>query len=208
VLARALSLFEDMLKILHPVMPFITEEIWQLLKSRMCGESFSITSMPELNESLIDIAAEEEMDFIQNVVTAVRNIRGEMNIPPSKKINLFIKSDKVKESQINYIKSLGRVEEFNYSNDLQKPKASASSVVKDAEIYIPLEGLIDISVERERLEKEINRLSGMLTGVEKKLSNDKFVNNAPADVVEKEKQKKENWLSSIEKLKSILSDLS
>jgi valyl-tRNA synthetase len=208
VLVRALSLFEDMLKILHPVMPFITEEIWQLLKSRKNGESISITSMPELNESLIDIAAEEEMDFIQNVVTAVRNIRGEMNIPPSKKINLFIKSDKVKESQINYIKSLGRVEEFNYSNDLQKPKASASSVVKDAEIYIPLEGLIDISVERERLEKEINRLSGMLTGVEKKLSNDKFVNNAPADVVEKEKQKKENWQSSIEKLKSILSDLS
>ena len=71
-----------------------------------------------------------------------------------------------------------------------------------------LEGLIDISVERERLEKEINRLSGMLTGVEKKLSNEKFVNNAPADVVEKEKQKKENWQSSIEKLKSILSDLS
>ncbi|MBZ0181936.1 MAG: valine--tRNA ligase [Melioribacteraceae bacterium] len=208
VLVRALSLFEDMLKILHPVIPFITEEIWQLLKSRKNGESISITSMPELNESLIDIAAEEEMDFIQNVVTAVRNIRGEMNIPPSKKINLFIKSDKVKESQINYIKSLGRVEEFNYSNDLQKPKASASSVVKDAEIYIPLEGLIDISVERERLEKEINRLSGMLTGVEKKLSNDKFVNNAPADVVEKEKQKKENWQSSIEKLKSILSDLS
>lgn len=208
VLVRALSLFEDMLKILHPVMPFITEEIWQLLKSRRSGESISITRMPELNESLIDLSAEEEMDFIQNVVTAVRNIRGEMNIPPSKKINLFIKSDKVKESQINYIKSLGRVEEFNYSNDLQKPKASASSVVKDAEIYIPLEGLIDISVERERLEKEINRLSGMLTGVEKKLSNDKFVNNAPADVVEKEKQKKENWQSSIEKLKSILSDLS
>lgn len=208
VLVRALSLFEDMLKILHPVMPFITEEIWQLLKSRKSGESISITRMPELNESLIDLSAEEEMDFIQNVVTAVRNIRGEMNIPPSKKINLFIKSDKVKESQINYIKSLGRVEEFNYSNDLQKPKASASSVVKDAEIYIPLEGLIDISVERERLEKEINRLSGMLTGVEKKLSNDKFVNNAPADVVEKEKQKKENWQSSIEKLKSILSDLS
>ncbi len=208
VLVRALSLFEDMLKILHPVMPFITEEIWQLLKSRKSGESISITRMPELNESLIDLSAEEEMDFIQNVVTAVRNIRGEMNIPPSKKINLFIKSDKVKESQINYIKSLGRVEEFNYSNDLQKPKASASSVVKDAEIYIPLEGLIDISVERERLEKEINRLSGMLTGVEKKLSNEKFVNNAPADVVEKEKQKKENWQSSIEKLKSILSDLS
>ena len=207
VLVRSLSLFDDMLKMLHPIMPFITEEIWHLLKERKAGESISITDMPELNENLIDISAEEEMEFIQNVVTAVRNIRGEMNIPPSKKINLYIKSDKVKASQINYIKSLGRVEEFVFAKDLEKPQASANAVIKDAEIFIPLEGLIDVKVEREKLEKEIQRLNGMLIGVEKKLSNEKFVNNAPADVVENEKRKKEDWKNSIEKLESILVDL-
>ena len=207
VLVRSLSLFDDMLKMLHPIMPFITEEIWHLLKERKAGESISITDMPELNENLIDISAEEEMEFIQNVVTAVRNIRGEMNIPPSKKINLYIKSDKVKASQINYIKSLGRVEEFVFAKDLEKPQASANAVIKDAEIFIPLEGLIDVKVEREKLEKEIQRLNGMLIGVEKKLSNEKFVNNAPADVVENEKRKKEDWKNSIEKLESILADL-
>ena len=207
VLVRSLSLFDDMLKMLHPIMPFITEEIWHLLKERKAGESISITDMPELNENLIDISAEEEMEFIQNVVTAVRNIRGEMNIPPSKKINLYIKSDKVKASQINYIKSLGRVEEFVFAKDLEKPQASANAVIKDAEIFILLEGLIDVKVEREKLEKEIQRLNGMLIGVEKKLSNEKFVNNAPADVVENEKRKKEDWKNSIEKLESILADL-
>ncbi len=208
VLVRSLSLFDDMLKMLHPIMPFITEEIWHLLKQRNDGESISITDMPELNENLIDIEAEAEMEFIQDVVTAIRNIRGEMNIPPSKKINLYIKSDKVKESQINYIKSLGRVEEFKFAKDLEKPQASANAVIKDAEIFIPLEGLIDIKVEREKLEKEINRLTGMLVGVEKKLSNERFVNNAPAEVVENERSKKEDWQSSIDKLKSILAELS
>jgi len=207
VLSRSLALFEDMLKIVHPFMPFITEEIWQLFDERKTGESISVTEFPKVDESLINIEAENEIEFVQNVITAIRNIRGEMNIAPSKQINVIIKTEKLSDVQKQYIKSLGRVEALEYGAEITKPKASASAVVKGAEIFIPLEGLIDLNVERQRIEKEINRLEGGLRGIDAKLSNEKFVSNAPADVVEKEKIKKADFESSLEKLKIILEDL-
>jgi len=207
VLSRALNLFEEMLKLVHPFMPYISEEIWHLLKDRKNGESISVTDFPKFNPDLIDLEAEKEIDFVQNVVTGIRNIRGEMNLAPSKKISVFIKSEPLTENQIKYISSLAKVEKLEANIDIEKPKASASSVIKGAEIYVPLEGLIDLDIERERLSKEIKRLEGMMIGVAKKLENEKFVNNAPADVVAREREKKENWENSIAKLKSILSDL-
>lgn len=207
VLTRALSLFEEMLKMIHPIMPFISEEIWQLLDERNEGETIMKTDYPKFDESLINKSAEDEIEFVQNVVTAIRNIRGEMNIPPSKQINVSLKTKTLSENQIKYISSLAKVAELIADENLDKPKASASAVVKGADVFVPLEGLIDLDVERSRLEKEITRLEGMLVGVNKKLSNEKFVNNAPANVVENEKSKKADWESSLDKLKSILNDL-
>lgn len=207
VLTRSIKLFAEMMKLLHPMMPYITEEIWQLLDERKDGESISTSRFPNEDESKIDKSAEEEIEFMQSVVTAIRNIRGEMNIPPSKQIDVYLKAAKITEVQKRYIQSLVRVENLTVAADLEKPKASASSVVKGCDIYIPLEGLIDLDVERQRLEKEINRLDGLLNTVTKKLSNEKFVNNAPADVVEKEKTKQHDWAESIDKLKKILVDL-
>ncbi len=151
--------------------------------------------------------AENEMSFVQDIITAVRNIRGEMNIPPSKTVNAFFKSDKIADHQIDYIKKLAKVDKITVDKNLSKPKASASAVVKDVEIYIPLEGLIDLNVERNRLQKEISRLEGSLTAIVKKLSNEKFVNNAPKEIVEKEKAKKQDWEQSLNKLKEILTNL-
>jgi valyl-tRNA synthetase len=207
VLTRAISLFEEMLKIAHPFMPFITEEIWHLLKDREDNESISLQSFPVFDEKLIDAASEAEMEFVQSIITAIRNIRGEMNIAPSKPIKLYIKTDKNIQSGLEYIKKLTRAEELSIGKDLAKPKASASAVVSGAEIYIPLQGLIDLDAERNRLQKEITRLEGAVAGVEKKLSNANFVNNAPADVVEKERAKQENWQSSLKKLREILDNL-
>jgi len=207
VLSRALLLFEEMMKIVHPFMPFISEEIWHLLKERKEGESISTSVYPKFDESKIDETAENEIRYLQDIVTALRNIRGEMNIPPSKKIKAFVKTEQLTNAQIGYIKSLAKVEELQYNSKMEKPKASASAVVKDVEIYVPLEGLIDLAVEKERLEKEIKRLEGALTGVKKKLSNERFVQNAPAEVVEREKQKAADWENSLEKLKAILGDL-
>lgn len=207
VLTRAIKLFEEMMKIVHPFMPFISEEIWQLLGDRKDGESIMTSEYPEYDESKIDKGAEKEIGFVQSVVTAIRNIRGEMNIPPSKQIKVHIKGDELSEQQQKYIGSLGRVEELISKPDLEKPAASASAVVKGCDIFIPLEGIIDLDVERARVDKEIKRLEGMLIGVTKKLGNEKFVNNAPADVVEREKQKKSDWESQVEKLKAIQADL-
>jgi valyl-tRNA synthetase len=207
VLTRALKLFEDMLKIVHPFMPFITEELWQLIEERIEGESISTSEYPKLNEDLINPSAESEMEMIQGIVYAIRNIRGEMNIPPSKKVNAFIKSAGIKAEQIDYIKKLAKVENITTGEGIEKPKASASAMSGTTEIFIPLEGLIDLDVERQRIEKEINRLEVSLKGIEKKLANEKFVNNAPAEVVEKERTKQKDWHENLRKLKEILESL-
>ena len=207
VLTRALSIFENMLKMVHPFMPFLTEEIWQLIHNRKEGESISTSEFPKLKKELINAQADKEMETVVNIVTAIRNIRGEMNIPPSKKINVLLKSNEVSERQADYIKKLAKVEDLKAGENIVKPKASASAIVKSAEIYIPLEGLIDLDVERQRLQKEITRLEGSLAGIEKKLSNEKFVNGAPAEVVEKERTKQKDWQENLRKLKKILENL-
>jgi valyl-tRNA synthetase len=207
VLTRAFRNFEDLLKIVHPFMPFITEELWQLIGARKNGKSISVSGYPMFDQSKINPPAEMEMEFVQDVITALRNIRGEMNIPPSKQINVFIKSSQVVKHQLDYIKKLAKVDDIKIDINISKPKASVSSVVKETEIYVPLEGLIDLDVERTRIQKEIDRISGALTGIEKKLSNEKFVKNAAAEVVEKERVKKKDWEQSLEKLKNILANL-
>ena len=206
-ITRALKLFADILKLVHPFMPFITEELWQLIEERKDGESISTSEYPKLNNDLINPSAESEMEMVQGIVYSIRNIRGEMNIPPSKSIDAHIKSSKVKKHQIDYIKKLAKVENIIDGEDVEKPNASASAVFKNSEIYIPLKGLIDLDVERQRIEKEINRLEGSLKGIKNKLSNDKFVKNAPADVVEKEKTKQRDWTGNLNKLKELLSNL-
>jgi len=206
-ITRALKLFADILKLVHPFMPFITEELWQLIEERKDGESISTSEYPKLNNDLINPSAESEMEMVQGIVYSIRNIRGEMNIPPSKSIDAHIKSSKVKKHQIDYIKKLAKVENIIDGEDVEKPNASASAVFKNSEIYIPLKGLIDLDVERQRIEKEINRLEGSLKGIEKKLSNEKFVKNAPAEVVEKEKTKQIDWTGNLNKLKELLTNL-
>jgi len=207
VLTRAISLYEEMLKLVHPFMPFITEEIWQLLDERKNGESISIAEFSKFDEKMIDETAEKEIFFVQEVVTAIRNIRGEMNISPAKPINVFLKSSSITSSQERYIKTLVRIDQLTVDENLDKPKACASAVVKGCDIFIPLEGLIDITVERTRIEKEIARLLSSFEGVRKKLENQNFVAKAPADVIEREKIKLADWEKALVKLQSILEDL-
>jgi valyl-tRNA synthetase len=207
VLSRAIALFEEMLKLVHPFMPFITEEIWQTLGDRKVGDSISVQEFPQYYGILVDDISENNVEFIQNIITAIRNIRGEMNIPPSKTVNVFLKTDRINDVQIKYIKSIVKIDELKIASKMQKPKASASAVVKDCDVFIPLEGLIDLNVERSRIEKEIVRISSSLEGVKKKLFNEGFVAKAPAEVIERERTKMNDWEKSLEKLKVILEDL-
>ena len=207
VLTRAIELFGEMLKMVHPFMPFITEEIWQLLDTRKPGASISISEFPKYEDNMVDENAESEFNFVHDVLTAIRNIRGELNVPPSKPINVFLKSDAVTFAQEKYIKSLVKIDELTVDKNLNKPKACASAVVKDCEIFVPLEGLIDIDKERERIEKEIMRTLNNFNGVRKKLANENFISKAPAEVIEREKTKLKDWEAALEKLQVILEDL-
>jgi valyl-tRNA synthetase len=207
VLSRAIKNFENLLKIVHPFMPFITEELWQLMAERKKRESILTSDYPKFDLSKINSSAEKEMEFVQDVITALRNIRGEMNIAPSKQVKAFIKSSEVRAHQVDYIKKLAKVDKITIDKNLVKPKASASAVIKETEIYVPLGGLIDLDVERSRLQKEITRLEDALIGIDKKLSNEKFIQNAAPEVVEKERAKKKDLEKNLIKLHNILSNL-
>ncbi|MBN2009242.1 valine--tRNA ligase [candidate division KSB1 bacterium] len=209
VLGIALYILRGILKLLHPIVPFITEEIWNLVK--LPAESdIIIAEWPVHNPSFFHDDIEQEMTTLQAVIGAIRNIRGEMNIPPSKRATLCIKSPNGEffHRHAIVIRSLAQVDGIDVAPDLTKPKFSASAVLKDIEIFIPLEGLIDIGIERSRMQKEIIRLEKQIEGTEKKLLNKDFLGRAPKDVIERERLKSRDFQDNLEKLRVNLKSLS
>ncbi|MCI0706304.1 MAG: valine--tRNA ligase [Ignavibacteriae bacterium] len=211
VVQRALWVFDRALRLLHPHMPFLSEELWQHLADRNSA-SLMRAEFPVADEKLIDEKTESDMAFVQSVINAVRNIRGENNVPPSKEIRLQVlaaKNDRgsVIQTYGAYLKKLGRVQEIESITASTKPKLASSAVVDGIELFVPLEGLIDVGAERQRLEKEIARLQGLVESIEKKLSNPQFVERAPKDVVQKEREKQSSFKTNLEKLQQNLKQL-
>lgn len=193
-------------------MPFITEELYQHLEARSEHDTIMRAPLPQVDHSAINPQIEQEMAFLQEVVSAVRQIRSEMNIPPSQSVNFAANCHEkekisVLENNLAALKKLCKLDSTAIGIGQPKPGYAASAVVKGQEIYIPLEGLIDINVEKERLQKEITRLEGQLRGVLAKLQNENFVSKAPKDILEKEQSKKQNFQQTLEKLKSNLAQL-
>jgi valyl-tRNA synthetase len=212
VLARALWIFDQALRLLHPVMPFVTEELWQHLTERK-GQSLIRTSFPASDERWIDQKTEDEMAFVQNVINAVRNIRGENNIAPSKEIKVQVRladgtSEQIFQTYDKYLRKLARVSGIEILASGAKPKLASSAVVDGSEIFVPLEGLIDVEAERGRLEKEIARLQQAVEATERKLANSSFVDRAPKEVVDREREKLSSFKTTIEKLKTNVEHLS
>ena len=202
---------ESSLRILHPFMPFITEEIWQRIPHS--GESIYLRPWVEPDEKLIDRDAVAEMNLVQQVITAVRTIRSEMNVPPAKKASLAVipadsATKAVLEKRLPMISSLARLEEVNFIDESGKPKASGVAVVGKNELFVPLKDLIDLDKERAKLDKEADRLRGMLNGLDKKLANQQFLSNAPQDVVDKERQKRQSFGETLEKIEKNIAQLS
>lgn len=183
---------DNTLRLLHPIMPFVTEEIWQSVPH--VGESLVVASYPTVHSEQMDEQAAEEMEFLMDFIRSVRTVRNEMNTPLSKPINIIAKvSDAahyaiLKENE-SYIARFSNPEEFVYGEDVEAPSDAVTSVITGAEIYLPLAGLINIEDEIARLEKEAEKLQQEVDRVEKKLSNEKFVAKAPAAVVEAERAK-------------------
>ena len=212
VLNRALSVFDSALRLLHPFMPFITEELWQHIDQRKPNESIMVAPYPEKDEKWIDKNTEDEMAFVQNAINSIRNVRGELTVPPSKEIQIIVKfadpsKEDVMKKYAGYFQRLARVTNIERLGDNPKPKHSASAVVEGGEIFIPLEGLIDVGAERDRIQKEITRLQNLYDMTQKKLTNESFVSKAPKDVVDKEKEKLESFTANLEKLQKNLDAL-
>lgn len=180
------------MKLLHPYMPFITEEIWQCLPHK--GSSIMVASWPQCEEKLIDDKAEAGMVSIMEAIKAIRNMRAEVNVAPGKKVPaiLLVTAELeavVKENQ-SYINLMGSVDELTLlPADGAKPENAMAAITKGIEVYLPLKGLIDVEKETQRLNKELDGLAKEIQRIEGKLSNAGFLAKAPAEVVEKEKEK-------------------
>ncbi|ABC77822.1 valine--tRNA ligase [Syntrophus aciditrophicus] len=180
------------LKLLHPFMPFITEEIWQKLTQD--GTSIMVSPFPSLDESQIDEVAEREMGLVMDVITSIRNIRGEMGIAPSKKLRVIISAPRVEEKTViasaqGDIINLAGLAELAIEGDMEEPKGVATGVVGAMRIFVLLEGLINIAEEKARLEKEMAKLEKDLAIVARKLANRDFLEKAAEAVIRKEEEK-------------------
>jgi valyl-tRNA synthetase len=199
----------QILKLMHPFTPFVTEEIYRQLAGGESGTdeppTLTFGPWPKADSKYVDDELEGSLTQIQEVVTAVRSVRSELNVPPGKKSDLYIRVNdeafgKLLDDHITYFRSLARVENLHCGVDVKKPALSASAVISGAEIFVPLEGLIDIDVERKRLQKELDNLKTQLTKVSKKLANPDFLANAPSDVIDREKLKKSDYEERIERI--------
>jgi valyl-tRNA synthetase len=203
------EVLEQALRLMHPIMPYITETLWQSLPSRKKGPSIMVASWPEVDSERRDHQAEAEMQTVQEVVTAIRTIRAEMRVPPGKRVHVVVSVGSVDgvealSAHREYVEFLARADEVEIGRNLPQPAASGSAVLGDLEVYVPLEGLIDLGVERKRLEKEIAKFQKLLKGLSGKLSNPGFLEKAPEEVVEREREREVEYRGNLEKLESSL----
>ncbi|MBV7269973.1 valine--tRNA ligase [Winogradskyella luteola] len=201
---RVIGLFEDNLRILHPFMPFLTEEIWHYMEERSPEEALIISRWPgskSVNETLIS-----EFDFASEVISGIRNIRKQKNIAFKDTIDFsIINNEDVSSTFDEVILKLGNLDSFEY---VKEPVDGALTFrVKSNEYFIPMEGNIDVEAEVKKLTEELNYTEGFLKSVQKKLANERFVNNAPEQVVASEKKKEADALAKIETIKASLDNL-
>ena len=188
-LARVL---ERVLRLLHPIIPFITEEIWRKLPNRE-GESIMVAEWPRPEEGWDDPEAEEEFGALMEMIGGIRNIRGELNISPSRKVEARVHVDDPDRERLilresEWIRRLaGILPDWKVGPEVERPKASANTVFSYGQAFVPIDGLIDVEEELRRLEKQIAEADGAAAGLEKKLANPSFVERAPAEIVEKDR---------------------
>lgn len=200
----AISFFEDNLKILHPFMPFITEELWHQIAERTPKEALTISSWPEQKSFSKELIT--DFTFASEVISGIRTIRKEKNISFKNQIDLVvINNENASKDLDSVILKLGNIKQLSYTDEAVE--GSLTFRVKSNEYFIPVEGAIDIEAEKEKLNEELKYYQGFLTSVEKKLSNERFVNNAPEKVVNIEKQKKEDALAQIQTITKSLENL-
>ncbi len=204
VLARVLDIS---LRLLHPFMPFVTEEIWQSLPGNQ--GSIMVAQFPRVKESEIRPEEEKQMEGVMNVISSIRNLRSELNVPPAKKVEGVLYSmssqsiDVLKENQV-YLESLARTGAMTFQSGGERPKMSATAIVGDVEVFVPLKGLINLEDEEKRIQKSLGKLQEEMSQIHRKLQNEEFLKKARPEAIEKEKEKTKGLAEREGKLKESL----
>ena len=192
---------DNILKLLHPYMPYITEEIWQHIPHQ--GEALVIAKFPQYQQQLIYQEAAEQMNVIMDTIRNVRNVRAEMNVPPSRKVTLMIKPNSDKFQQVfeqgkKFLQGLCNTESLTIDITLLTPDKAMTVVTSGGQLFLPLAGLIDTAKEIARLTKEQEKLQGEVDRIQKKLDNESFVAKAPAQVIEQERIKQQDYQAKLQ----------
>jgi valyl-tRNA synthetase len=199
----AWKVLDGVLRLLHPFMPFVSEEIWQAIPHD--GDTLALASWPVAKRAWFDAEAERQIAFVQELVVAVRNLRAENNLPPGKPVPVVVRGADAQLELVERLRGqilpLARIETLSVSRDGSRPAVAASAVVGGAEVFLPLEGLIDLDEERARLTKEAAKLLDDLESVKKKLRNQDFLTKARPEVVEREHKRLATLEETLEKLK-------
>ncbi|MBG3080842.1 valine--tRNA ligase [Proteus mirabilis] len=202
-----IEVLEGLLRLAHPIIPFITETIWQRVKEvkGIEGETIMLQAFPEFDASLVDEHALSDLEWIKEVIVAVRNIRAEMNIAPGKPLDVILRGadDNAKRrvsDNIGFLKAMGRLADIRPLAESEEAPLSVTKLVSGAELLIPMAGFIDKDAELARLDKELEKVEKDITTLDSKLSNDGFVSRAPEAVVAKERERLATCLSAKEKL--------
>jgi valyl-tRNA synthetase len=207
----AIHVLRESLKLLHPLMPFITEEIWQQIPAEGRPVSIMTDAWPKRDERYVDAETEKTVDLVQRIVVSVRNIRSEMNVPPSQRVKLMMKPIGGAAASLDgiqgHIADLARCEPETIEDAKALPNTCAKAFLNEVELYVPLEGLIDIEVEKARLEKEAESLRTLVKKSQGKLANASFVERAPENVVDAEKGRLAEYKDKVAKLEESIAGL-
>ena len=202
-------LLDGVLRLMHPMMPFLSEEIFKSLGVRQEINSLLLAPYPQLDSKYLDEFAESKMRSLMDIITEVRTLRSEMDVPPAKKISLYLncadeKNCLLLKENLNYLNHLCKADQIEIGAHLMRPPKSATAITHGVEIYVPLEGLIDFEKEKQRLAKELDLVQKELSHVEQRLSDSNFRKNAPPEEVARTEERKLSSIQKLEKLKEHL----
>lgn len=208
--ANLIYVLDQILRLVHPTMPFVTEKLWLSMPHE--GSSLTVAAYPEVDANYQDDAAEEEMNFLIELIKAVRNIRAEANAPMSNSIDLLIQVDSNKEAAIiehntDYLANFVHPKNLKVATEIEAPKLAKNAVVKGAQVFVPLEELVDLGEEIEKLQRDQAKLKAEIARIDKKLGNAGFVSKAPAAVVDEQKTKRADYESQLEAVDARIADL-
>jgi valyl-tRNA synthetase len=206
---RLAELLDQILLLLHPIMPFVTEEIWQVMGNGR--PSIMVQPYPKAQRQWLDSEAERQMEMLMGVVRAIRNLRTELNCPPGKEVRAIFCGGQADleflRGQEPYLRSLARVGNTEFRSTAAAPTGAATAVVGALEIYLPLDDLINLDEERARLTREVAKMADEIARVQKKLSNSDFVAKAKEEVIQKEREKAAQFDEKLRTLRSSLAKI-